>query len=232
MARSAMPPLPLLPAVQVLQVFAKAPVAGQCKTRLILALGAAGAARLHQRLVRHQLDTAAAWRRSAVDARVDARIELWCAPDIAHSFFVECARDYGVTLHQQTGADLGARMWLALCAALARHKRSVLIGTDCPWLSADDLSAAFTALESSDAVYAPAHDGGYVMVGLSRAVPELFAGVAWGTNKVMAATRVAAKRAHASITELRTLPDVDTPADLASLRRDAALAPLLEGLPA
>ena len=211
---------------QVLQVFAKAPVAGACKTRLIPALGAQGAATLHQRLVRHRLEAARVWQR----ATQNARVELWCAPDTVHPFFADCARDYGVTLHQQTGPDLGARMWLALCGAVAKSERPVLVGTDCPWLTLDDLAAAFAALDSADAVFAPALDGGYVLVGLTRAVPELFAGILWGTNKVMAATRAAAKRTHTRLVELRTLPDLDTPADLALLKRDAPFASLMEGL--
>ena len=211
---------------QVLQVFAKAPVTGACKTRLIPALGAQGAATLHQRLVRHRLEAASVWQR----ATQGARVELWCAPDTAHSFFADCARDYGVTLHQQTGPDLGARMWLALCGAVAKGERPVLVGTDCPWLTLDDLAAAFKALDSTDAVVAPAHDGGYVLVGLKRAVPELFAGVAWGTDSVMAATRAAAKRVHVTLAELRTLPDLDTPADLVRLKTDPQFASLLEGL--
>ena len=210
----------------VLQVFAKAPVAGQCKTRLISALGAAGAATLHQRLVRHQLATAIEWQRSTPNARV----ELWCAPDTTHTFFAECANDFGVTLHTQTGPDLGARMWLALCGAIARGARPVLAGTDCPSLIADDIAAAFNALDHADAVYAPAHDGGYVLTGLSRAVPELFAGIAWGSDQVMAASRAAAKRTHTKLVELRTLPDLDTPTDLALLRNDARLASLFEGI--
>lgn len=230
----------------VLQLFAKAPVAGECKTRLIPALGAQGAAQLHERLVHHQLATAQQWLHAARAAcsptraacstvRVappTTRIELWCAPDIHHPFFAACAQQFGVTLHTQTGPDLGARMWLALCAALACGERPVLTGTDCPWLNADDISAAFAALDNADAVYAPAHDGGYVLTGLARAVPELFANIAWGTGRVMSATRDAARRTRqpTRLALLRTLHDVDTAADLARLKADKSLTHLLEGL--
>jgi hypothetical protein len=216
---------PVVP--QLLQVFAKAPVPGQCKTRLMPALGAAGAAMLHERLVRHRLAAAQTWKQ----ATPGARVELWCAPDSQHPFFEACATDYGVILKTQTGIDLGARMWLALCGAIARGERPVLVGTDCPWLTAQDFTAAFAALDSADAVFAPAQDGGYVLVGLARAVPELFAKIAWGTGKVMSATRDAAKRTRTHLAELRTLPDLDTPADLARLKGDAQFATLLEGLP-
>ena len=219
-------PVGVKPELPVLQVFAKAPVSGQCKTRLIPVLGAEGAAILHQRLVRHRLAAAQAWQQ----AMPNARVELWCAPDAQHPFFAACARDFGVILRTQSGPDLGARMWLALCGAVARGERPVLVGTDCPWLTIEDIAAAFTALDTADAVYAPAHDGGYVLVGLARAVPELFAGIAWGTGRVMSATRKAAQRAYVRTAELRTLPDLDTPADLARLRSDAQFASLLEGI--
>lgn len=213
----------------VLQVFARAPVPGQCKTRLIPAVGsAAAAAELHQRMVRHCLRAADVWQR----ATPHARVELWCAPDTGHRFFSACARDFNIEIKSQTGADLGARMWLALCGALARGERPVLIGTDCPWLTADSISAACAALDGADAVFVPAHDGGYVLTGLARALPELFAGIAWGTSTVMAATRQAATRigTAARLTELPALHDIDTSADLARLQRDPHLAHLSEGL--
>lgn len=206
----------------VLQVFAKAPVPGQCKTRLIPALGAAGAATLHERLVRQRLATAGAWRANTPGAR----IELWCAPDASHAFFAACAAEFDLVLKTQDRGDLGARMWLALCGALAQGERPVLVGSDCPWLNAGDVKQAFEALDHADAVFAPAHDGGYVLVGLSRAVPELFAGIAWGSSSVMATTREAAARRQMRLAQLRTLHDLDTPADLVRLKGDA----LLEGL--
>lgn len=221
--------LPVLPVLPVLQVFARAPVPGQCKTRLIPAVGTAtAAAQLHQRLVRHCLRAANAWQR----ATPHARVELWCAPDIDHPFFAACAREFDIALKPQTGADLGARMWLALCGALVRGERPVLIGTDCPWLTGDSINAAFAALDGADAVFTPAHDGGYVLTGLARAVPELFAGMPWSTSNVMAATRRAASRTGAVVrlTELPALHDIDTPADLARLQRDPQLAHLLDQL--
>ena len=214
----------------VLQVFAKAPVPGQCKTRLIPALGAAGAARLHERLVLDRLAMARAWQQSAQQAEPGCRVELWCAPDLEHAFLAACLKQFKLAPMLQTGPDLGVRMWLALCGALARGERPVLIGTDCPWLGSDDITAAFAALDQADAVYAPAHDGGYVLTGLARAVPELFANIVWGTAGVMAATRKAAARTHTRVVELRTLHDLDTPADLARVKTDRRFTALLDGL--
>src|SRR3990172_10280578 len=81
-------------------VFAKAPVAGEVKTRLIPALGEHGAAALHRALVMHAIENAAG-------AGIGP-VELWCAPDAGHSFFAECRRRHGVTLIAQGEGDLGA----------------------------------------------------------------------------------------------------------------------------
>jgi rSAM/selenodomain-associated transferase 1 len=206
----------------VLQVFARAPVAGACKTRLIPALGAEGAARLARALIRHALGTATTWRA----ALPGARVELWCAPDSGHPFFADCVRDFAVEPHEQGGGDLGARMWRATCGALVRGDLPILIGTDCPWLDVPMFEAMRAALARHDAAFVPALDGGYVAVGLARAVPELFTGVAWGASTVMTATRARIREVGARHWEGAPLPDIDVPADLARLSGLPALAHL------
>lgn len=193
-------------------VFAKAPVAGQVKTRLVPHLGAEGASRLHAALVRRAL-------RTAVDADVGA-VELWCAPDAHHSFFEGCARDFGVRLQSQRGADLGERMANAFESALRDNAALVLIGSDCPALSPRMLREAAGSLESHEAVIAPAEDGGYVLVGLARPVPGIFSGVAWGGDQVMAETRRRLEETGVRWKELETLWDVDRPEDCARLERE------------
>lgn len=193
-------------------VFAKAPVAGQVKTRLAQAIGGADAARLHAELVRHALDI-------AVRSRVGA-VELWCAPDAGHEFFVRCAEEFGVALRVQQGEDLGARMLAAFRLALDENAALVLIGADCPALTPEVLRAAAEALASHDAVVSPAEDGGYVLVGLARPVPGLFAGIAWGGPEVMAATRERLAAGAARWKELETLWDIDRPQDYERLLRE------------
>ena len=85
-----------------IMIFARAPVPGQCKTRLIPELGADGAAELHMQLVQHTL-------RVAIESCIGP-VSLWCAPDIQHPFFAGCARSYGVHLQTQCDGDIGARM--------------------------------------------------------------------------------------------------------------------------
>lgn len=188
------------------------------KTRLVPVLGAQGSARLHAALVRRALATAVASGGEGV--------ELWCAPDIRHPFFAECARDYGVRLREQQGADLGERMSCAFRSALGEGAALVLIGSDCPALTPGVLEEAATALASHEVVIAPAEDGGYVLVGLSGPDPGIFSGVAWGGPDVMAETRRRLEGAGTRWKELETLWDIDRPEDYARLAREGLLGPL------
>ena len=204
------------PAIEVrVAVFAKAPVPGEVKTRLAPLLGTDGAALLHAALVRRTLAVAA---ESGV-----GRVELWCTPDASHPLFAACAAEFGAALRVQRGADLGDRMRAAFDAALGENAALVLIGCDCPALDAAMLREAAAALAGHDAVIAPAEDGGYVLVGLSRPHPGIFAGVEWGGSSVMADTRARLERAGARWKELETLWDIDRPEDYARLEREGLL---------
>jgi glycosyltransferase A (GT-A) superfamily protein (DUF2064 family) len=101
--------------------------------------------------------------------------------------------------------------------ALDQHDRAILIGTDAPCLDASMLQAAALALASHDAVFVPALDGGYVLVGLTQAQPEIFADIPWSTAHVMAETRIRARRAGLQWLELEPVADVDEPRDLEHL---------------
>lgn len=190
-------------------VFAKAPVAGLAKTRLIPALGAVGAAALAERLLVHTLAQAAA-------AGFDT-LELCAAPDTAHPALHHAAAAHGALLTAQGEGDLGARMNRALNRALAAHAHALLIGTDAPALDAAALRAAAQVLAGHDAVFVPALDGGYALVGLSRPAPALFEGIAWSTPAVMAATRERARAAGLRWAEQPAVADIDEPADLIHL---------------
>jgi uncharacterized protein len=193
-----------------IQVFAKAPVAGRVKTRLIPALGVEGAARLHQQLVRHTLVTACAAQPRAV--------ELWCAPDCSHDFFVACAKEFGVTLHVQQGNDLGEKMAYSLVDGLNRAGKILLIGTDCPAITAAELHAAADTLRNgNDAVFIPVTDGGYGLVGAGKNIAPAFAHIQWSTAHVIQQTRGRLQQANIRWQELPELWDVDTPQDLAKL---------------
>jgi glycosyltransferase A (GT-A) superfamily protein (DUF2064 family) len=116
-----------------------------------------------------------------------------------------------------------------MLAAIGAAGPTLVIGTDCPVLEVAHLQQAAAALATHDAVLIPAEDGGYVLIGLRRAQPEVFADVAWGTPQVLATTRQRLRSAGLSLRELPALWDIDRPADLARL---LATRPDLAGAPA
>jgi rSAM/selenodomain-associated transferase 1 len=187
-------------------VFARAPVPGAVKTRLISTIGAEGATALHTRLVKRTLAT--------VRAASFGRIELHGTPGIDDPFFRLCAAHYSAALVAQADGDLGARMLAAFKAALAESPRALLVGSDCPALTARHLRQADRALrEGADAVFIPCEDGGYSLIGLTRADARLFEGIAWGTGTVMADSRERLSRLGWRGQELEMLWDVDRPED-------------------
>jgi hypothetical protein len=184
-------------------VFARAPVAGEAKTRLIPMLGADGAAALQRRLIERTLATAC--------AVPGAQVTLWVAGDNEHPFISEVSARFGVALAAQVGNDLGARMQHAFEAAGAPL---VLIGTDCPQLAPPDLAAAASALAANDVVIQPATDGGYVLIGLARPQPALFESIDWGGPQVLRQTQARIATIGLRCALRPTLDDLDTPADL------------------
>lgn len=191
-------------------VFARAPNAGQTKTRLIPALGETGAARLHAELIHRTLEN--------VSALENVEVELWCSPDTRHHFFVSCANTYGVTLHKQLGSGLGERMHSAFTTALKNSPWAILIGTDCPELMIADMERAISILSSdADAVLGPATDGGYVLIGLRQSAPSLFTDMPWGSDRIAELTRERLRGMGLRWRELPVRNDIDEPEDLVHL---------------
>lgn len=189
-------------------VLAKAPLPGFAKTRLIPALGAAGAALLQARLVERSVATACAARLGPVT--------LWAAPDERHPLFQAIGAQLGIALARQDGGDLGERMLAAIAAA---DMPVLVIGTDCPALTADHLRSAADILRSGvDAAIIPAEDGGYVMIGLRAPAPALFSQMHWSMPSVMDETRRRLRDLGMTWQEPVTLWDLDVPDDIERLR--------------
>ena len=187
-------------------VFAKAPQPGTVKTRLIPLLGPERAACLHRKLVEHALGAAV--------AAASGPVELWCAPDCSDAFLRECAGTFGASLHTQPDGDLGTRMAHALERALRVSQSGVLIGTDCAVLGPEHIREAAGALAAGDeAVFCPAEDGGYALIGLTRCDARLFEDIRWGESSVMDSTRRRLRELDWRWRELETLWDVDRPED-------------------
>jgi len=194
-----------------LSIFAKTPVPGFAKTRLISALGAEGAAALAEKLLAHTVAQAL-----ATDFEY---IELCITPDANYVRFDRLIAEGAGRLCRsgQGEGDLGARMNRALTRALTQHSGALLIGTDAPALDCQMLQAAASALASNDAVFVPSVDGGYALVGLTRPAPALFANMNWSTSRVMIETRERARCEGLRWIELPPVADVDEPADLGHL---------------
>ncbi|AWN14446.1 TIGR04282 family arsenosugar biosynthesis glycosyltransferase [Salinisphaera sp. LB1] len=198
-------------------VFAKPLIPGQVKTRLIPSVGAETAAELQRAML---------WKTLAVarDAAGE-QVSLWVAGDPEHPTLVPFRDAFAPTMHAQRGDDLGARMRSAMSTLLTAHDRVLLVGCDCPVLSADDLRDAATALgeDRTDTVFIPVEDGGYVLVGLkARSGPELqkavldavFGDIPWSTDQVMTQTRARLAAAGLCWVEQPALWDMDRPEDL------------------
>jgi hypothetical protein len=219
MVRAPAEPALALPAVAV---FARAPVPGEAKTRLIPSLGAAGAARLQAAFIRRAL-------RTATDAALGP-VSLWCAPDCTHPAFTACRDEFAVPLVPQHGTDLGARMLHAF-TVLCPRQPVLLVGTDCPALGVGALHAAAAVLrEGDDAVFIAAEDGGYVLIGLARPLAPVFDDIAWGSDRVMAQSRDRLRAAGVRWRELAPSWDVDTPEDLARLRASGIMSAALRAI--
>lgn len=200
-------------AAALLLVFARAPVPGRCKTRLMPRYGARGAAALHRQLCTLTLDQAQA---------SGLPMELWCAPDSGHGFFLRCRRRGDVVLRRQSSGDLGRRMTHALRDGLRRAERVLLVGTDCALLTPQRLRTALTALDACEAVLQAADDGGFVLIGARERAPAL-RGIAWSSGRERVQTESRLQRQGLRWTRLPALWDVDRPADVRRARKAGLL---------
>jgi hypothetical protein len=187
-------------------IFAKAPVPGLAKTRLIGALGAEQAARLARRMLLHTL-------REAQAAAVGP-VELCVTPRPSDPAWADWPARAATAWSEQAEGDLGARMAGAAGRALDDSEQVVLIGADCPELDVARLRHAARCLEHSDAVLYPTFDGGYSLLGLRRFDPRLFEQIPWSTADVTLRTVERFLKLGWSLTIGDRMHDIDEPGDL------------------
>ncbi len=196
----------LYPNAKIL-VFAKAPVPGQVKTRLLPILNEREAANLHTKLVHETL--------ILTHQQPLCPVQLWCSPVLDHPLFQDLGGKFPLSFHLQQGDDLGERMQHALSTALKSCKFAILIGCDCPSLSSDDLHSVLSSLQNGcDVVLGPAEDGGYVLIGVNSVVHDLFSNISWSTSTVLTETRTRVTQLGLSCEELALQWDIDRPEDL------------------
>lgn len=202
-----------LPSREHLIVFTRYPEPGHTKTRLIPALGAEGAAELQRRMTEHllrELRQVAQLRPLHIEVRFTGGnatvMRQWLGP--------------GYTYASQGDGELDRRMGAAMEAGFSGGANAVLVvGTDIPGVTADAINGAFDAMKHTDIVFGPAVDGGYYLIGLhkrcvDKALPHLFAGIPWGTNRVLERSQERAAKVGLSVTLMQPLADIDRPEDL------------------
>ncbi|MCK8514873.1 TIGR04282 family arsenosugar biosynthesis glycosyltransferase [Methylonatrum kenyense] len=194
-------------------VFGRSPVVGRVKSRLAARLGRRAACFWYRRLLEATLRNALA---------TGFPVELWVTPHPDHPWLRGLCRRHGVPLRRQPPGDLGQRM----LQALRQPGRVVVIGADCPAVSAETMTTAATgALAQEDLLVVPAEDGGYVLVAADQPPVRAFRRMPWGTSMVLRCTRQRVSRGGGCLQELGNAWDVDTLADLHRLLRRQGIRP-------
>ncbi len=188
-----------------LVVMVKAPRLGRVKTRLAADIGGVAAWNFYRRTMARVLRPLAG----------DARWTTWLAVTPDNSLRQGRLWPVATPRLTQGAGDLGERMGRVMAVMPAGPV--VIIGADIPGIRAAHINRAFKALGRADAVFGPAADGGYWLVGLKRrpALKEIFAAVRWSSEHALADTK-ANLPAHWRVDHLEVLTDVDDGATYAA----------------
>lgn len=190
---------------QQIIVFVKAPIPGQCKTRLTPYLNNVQASEFYQTLVHHCFEN--------LRPITDTDIAIYYTPCKEHPFISEISHRYAKSLYCQQGNDLGERMHHAISRSLKTYNKCVLIGTDCPVIDSDYITEAFQKLDHNDIVLGPAEDGGYVLIAANKINASIFNSIEWSSPFVLQQSMINNKRENFKTHLLNMLWDIDTPQD-------------------
>ena len=181
-------------------VFARAPVKGQVKTRLANRIGDDRALEIY----RGMLD-------SVLQEMTACHFNVSGYSDNPEDSYFEYWKQKGITFHQQTGDDLGERMFNALQTEKSDQAPVLLMGSDCPQLSCDIVHNVIHELDSGkQVVIVPSTDGGYVLIAFAGKIyPQIFEGISWSTGKVMRQSEEKLRSLGLSDSLLKPLLDID-----------------------
>ena len=182
-------------------IFAKAPRAGEVKTRLAHAVGADRAAQL-----------AAAMLQDTIGEVTRAGL-----PTVLATTEPKALQAYGLEVWDQGGGDLGQRLERVIRRATALTGYALCIGADSPALTALELLEAQRALGDHDAVLAPAEDGGFVLLGLKHCPAGLLSEILWSHASTGTAVRGRLEQRGYRVTTLPQGWDIDHVEDLERL---------------
>lgn len=206
----------------ILIVFGRYPRPGKTKTRLIPALGPAGAASLQRRLTEHTIDRA---RRCA--GLTGARV-MFCHDGGNLQKLNRWLGGRNITPVPQVAGDLGERMFTAITTAFDQGAgQVVVVGTDIPGLTSEIMCDALDRLKEYDLVLGPSNDGGYWLIGMTSPA-NFFDGIVWSRPDVLENTLALARQKGVTTCLLAPLNDLDTPDDLArEMGRHGSASPYL-----
>ncbi|WP_194767384.1 TIGR04282 family arsenosugar biosynthesis glycosyltransferase [Tamlana sp. I1] len=115
----------------------------------------------------------------------------------------------------QQGGDLGERMKNAFQNGFNKgYERIILIGSDLPNLTANHINSGLEKLKKNTAVFGPAEDGGYYLIGLSQMQPYIFENKPWSETHLLELTLTELNKKQVPFATLDTLNDIDTIEDL------------------
>ncbi len=199
-------------ATGTLGLFARAPNLGEVKSRLAAVAGQQLALAAHVALVGRAVQQIQLFNHSSSGSNV--RVQLWLAGEpedsAAEALVARWAAQLDAAVLPQQGAGLGERMAFALDAGVAEAGPTVVVGADCPGITAGYLSDAFSALAAGESVVlGPAEDGGYGLLGVTHSLPTLLQQVDWGTSKVLSQTLARCAELGIRPSLLPTIWDVD-----------------------
>lgn len=186
-----------------LLLFAKAPIAGKVKTRLMTNCSAEQAAEIAKRLMQASIQRACEFWPG------DVYLSAWL--DLDHTFFNDMLQRYPIRITQQCEGDLGEKMRHALSTF---GYPAAVMGCDAPHVKGTALQQAYRLLQQGESVIGPSNDGGYYFLGLGRAADSLFLHKPWGSEHVLEETLVSAEGVGIGLRQLPILNDVDEWQDL------------------
>ncbi len=193
----------------VTTLFARASKPGHVKKRLAVDVGDYPALEIHRFLVSKTL--------SALESLSPEDLQIW-VDDICDISENDPLYPLRSRLIAQQGNSLGQRMANAVEYNIKAGRASIVIGSDCPLMSASYIQCAISMLQSdNDLVIGPAADGGYVLIGMTRFHKTLFQNITWGTATVLEQTLTAARKLGLNVNLLDVLWDVDRVEDLVPL---------------
>jgi rSAM/selenodomain-associated transferase 1 len=176
-------------------VMAKAPELGKVKTRLAITLGHDETLKIYEFLLHLTLQ-------NVDESGFSNRIYWTTRPN-----------DHSGEIFLQVEGDLGEKMKAVFEDSFAHHSAVIMIGTDCPEVTPEVLSAAVNALQEVDCVFGPANDGGYYLIGMSAFHAEVLEGIAWSTEKVLQQSLEICEKNGLKYRLLETLTDIDEEKD-------------------